>query len=355
MFGVAKVMAAVDRKRRRWTLQHSWIVSGRQRQSVRALSGEGNAELHHRRACLVGSLLTLTCCAHRDPPAVRIYSPAPSLADSGRFDQYSTFSPDGSEYYLSVADADWYYRGILRSVRRDGVWSKFEPLPFVWGEGRDGGEPFITADGRELFFVSAREGTDPEETGAAGSAGIAQSGETDIYVMRRSGGEWLAPVRLGPPVNSRSSEWHPTLADDGALYFASERGRQDGKADIYFARRDKSGKFEAVERLPAPINLDDSNDSDPFIAPDGSYLIFHSDRSGGFGEHDLYISFRKKDGGWSEPRNMGAGINSAVWEMGPSVTRDGKLLLFTRRTAFKTNEPSRIFAVPASIINRFRR
>lgn len=301
-------------------------------------------------------LLALASCTHfaELPVIPRVFAPARTLQDPGRFDQYSAFSPDGSEYYLSVADLDWNYRGILRSVRRRGVWSPFEPLPFVWGEKKDGGEPFISANGSELFFVSARAGTRPDETGMAGSAAIVQSGETDIYVARRFGSDWTEPVRLPRPLNSGSSEWHPTLADDGRLFFASERGRHDGKADIYFARRDFSGNYQAVERLGAPINLDDSNDSDPFIAPDGSYLIFHSDRPGGFGEHDLYIAFRQSGGTWSEPRNLGGEINSPGWEMGPSVTRDRRLLLFTRRTAIKTDQPSRIYAVAASAIGVFR-
>jgi len=78
-------------------------------------------------------LLTLVSCAHSvDAPVIpQTFVPSPTLADPTRFDQYSAFSPDGSEYYLSVADADWNYRGILRSIRRNGEWSPFEPLPFV--------------------------------------------------------------------------------------------------------------------------------------------------------------------------------------------------------------------------------
>ena len=285
-------------------------------------------------------------------PVVRAFAPAASLQDPSRFEQYSTFSPDGNEYYLSVADADWNYRGILRSVRLNGVWSPYAPLPFVWGEGRDGGEPFVTADGKQLFFVSARAGERPDEAGMAGSAAIVQSGETDIYVSMRIGSDWSDPIRLGSPVNSRSSEWHPTVARDGTICFASERGRQDGKADIYCARREADGSYREVQRLPSPINLDGANDSDPFIARDRSYLIFHSDRPGGFGEHDLYIAYARADGGWSEPRNLGSGINSAGWEMGPHVTHDGRLFLFTRRKAIKTEEPSRIYAVDAAAVTR---
>jgi len=309
-------------------------------------------------AALLATAWALAGGIHAAPghhPVARIFAPAASLQDATRFEQYSVFSPDGTEYYLSVADAEWNYRGIMRSVRRDGAWSPYAPLPFVWGERRDGGEPFVTADGRSLYFVSARAGERPDETAMAGSAAIVQSGETDIYVATRADSDWSDPVRLSPPVNSRSSEWHPTVADDGTLYFASERGRQDGKADIYVAAREADGSYRQVRRLPPPINLDGVNDSDPFIAPDGSYLIFHSDRPGGLGAHDLYVSFARPDGGWSEPVNMGPGINSPSWEMGPHVTRDGRTLLFTRRAAISTHEPSRIYAVDVAEIRAMQR
>lgn len=314
----------------------------------------GCAKLRGVRLAIVIAALAVAGCqlGTGDGMVAREFSPSASLEDRSRFEQYASFSPDGAEYYLSVADADWNYRGILRSVRRNGVWSAYAPLPFVWGEGKDGGEPFVTIDGQRLFFVSARAGNRPDETGMAGSAAIVQSGETDIYVSKRAGANWSNPVRLGPPVNSGSSEWHPTLAADGAIYFASERGRKDGKADIFAAARESDGTYRQVERLPSPVNLDGVNDSDPFIAPDRSYLIFHSDRPGGFGEHDLYIAFVRTDGSWSEPRNLGSGINSPSWEMGPHVTHDGRMLLFTRRKAIRTGEPSRIYAVDATAVTR---
>lgn len=313
----------------------------------------GCGNLRAVRLAVAIAALAVASCQHRNDDGIvaKEFSPSASLENRSRFEQYSSFSPDGSEYYLSVADSDWNYRGILRSVHRKGSWSSYAPLPFVWGEGGDGGEPFVTSDGQHLFFVSARAGDRPDETGMAGSAAIVQSGETDIYVSQRTGSDWSDPVRLAAPVNSRSSEWHPTVAADGTLFFASERGRQDGKADIYSAAQESDGSYRQAERLPAPVNLDGVNDSDPFIAPDGSYLIFHSDRPGGFGEHDLYIAFALPGGSWSEPRNLGPAINTSSWEMGPHVTPDGKLL-FTRRAAIKTDQPSRIYGIDARLVIR---
>jgi hypothetical protein len=295
------------------------------------------------RMWLPAMLLTLGGCASTGGPADHakplVYAPSPRLVDPSRYEQYASFSPDGREYYLSVANREWWYLGVLRSVREGDGWSPFAPLPFLWGHGQDGGEPFVSHDARELYFVSSRAGSRP--------------GETDIYRARRSGKDWGEPVALAAPVNSKESEWHPTLSSRGTLFFASERAGGHLKADIYSARRNGDGSFSAVAALPAPINLPGANDSDPFIARDESYLIFHSDRPGGHGAHDLYIAFPDGAGNWSAPLNLGEEINSAGWEMGPHVTPDGRLL-FTRRDKIVTDTPSRIHAVGSAFLKRLR-
>lgn len=125
------------------------------------------------------------------------------------------------------------------------------------------------------------------------------------------------------------------------MYFSSERkeGTSSLHGDIYKAYW-HNGQFEKVEELPAGINTN-YNDSDPLIAPDESFLIFHSNRPGGYGEHDLYVSFATATG-WSTPQNLGAGINSDGWEMAPVLTGDGKYLMYTWRQAMETTIPSQI-------------
>jgi Tol biopolymer transport system component len=100
-----------------------------------------------------------------------------------------------------------------------------------------------------------------------------------------------------------------------------------GAYDIF---RAEPGKGEyALELLEPPVNSADS-DICPFIAPDESYLIFaSSDRDDGYGQCDLYITFRQPDGSWGAPVNMGPGINSASQEFCAVVSRDGRYLFFT--------------------------
>ena len=72
---------------------------------------------------------------------------------------------------------------------------------------------------------------------------------------------------------------------------------------------------------------------DPFISPDETYLVFCSTKPGGYGQDDLYISFRGGDGAWQEPMNLGMSINSSGSENRPHVTLDGQYLFYTSNRA----------------------
>jgi tetratricopeptide (TPR) repeat protein len=90
------------------------------------------------------------------------------------------------------------------------------------------------------------------------------------------------------------------------------------------------GKYLEAERLPAPINSY-YYEVDPFVAPDGSYLLFGSDRPGGYGLMDLYISFRKEDRSWTNPFNTGSELNPFCMPTRMSITPDGKYFFFPSR------------------------
>ncbi len=89
----------------------------------------------------------------------------------------------------------------------------------------------------------------------------------------------------------------------------------------------------------------------PFIAPDDSYLIWDSERDGGYGRSDLYISFRQQDGSWGAAINMGDKINTALEDGFPNVTPDGKYLFFGRQVSPGNSD---IFWVDAQIIETLR-
>jgi len=250
---------------------------------------------------------------------------------------YCTFSPDGNELYYAITNDDWAMSKIIRisadhPERKDTLYLKDRNYE---------GEPFITRDGNTMYFMAILPPKNNEIWHA------------DQYRVNKTANGWGSSERLDTIINSKASEWHVSLTDNNMMYFTSERenGTSALHGDIYRVEL-SGGKFINRKKLPYPVNTD-YNDSDPLIAPDESFLIFHSDRPGGFGQHDLYISFNK-NGKWTDPVNMGNKINTDGWEMAPALTPDRKYLLFTRRRAIVTSEPAQIYWVNNRILDNYR-
>ena len=113
----------------------------------------------------------------------------------------------------------------------------------------------------------------------------------------------------------------------------------------------RDGKYQEPEPLPASINST-AQDWTPFIAPDESYLIFSSNRSGSMDSYgDLYISYRLANKNWSAPQNLGDKINSPSQERFPSVSPDGMYLFFTRSNGKNSQD---VFWVESKIVGKLR-
>jgi Tol biopolymer transport system component len=138
--------------------------------------------------------------------------------------------------------------------------------------------------------------------------------------------EWSAPVNLGAPVSSASSEQGPYISRDGlTLYFVSNRPGGFGSQDIYVSHRASlDDSWGAPQNLGANINSN-SNDASPTLSSDEHRLYFHSGRSGGFGATDLYVSRRRDkhdDSGWGIPENLGGIVNTTGNERGLTLLED---------------------------------
>jgi hypothetical protein len=141
---------------------------------------------------------------------------------------------------------------------------------------------------------------------------------------------WSEPVNLGAPINSAFSEVHTALSPDGlSLYFISNRPGGAGGNDIWVAQRDcASCEWDAPENVTA-VNTAFA-EGGVSLSPDGRLMFFHSDRPGGHGSLDIYVSRRANpndDFGWGPPENLGPPVNTANGELGPEYVRkaDGYL------------------------------
>lgn len=173
-------------------------------------------------------------------------------------------------------------------------------------------------------------------------------GDYDVWMVERHGDSWSEPLHLPEPINSPAGEYFPTVARSGNLYFSSNRDGGQGRGDIYVSRL-VNGAYRTVENLGPAVNST-GFDGDPFIAADESYLIFTGwGRPGGDPEGDLYIAFRR-DGAWSVPVALPAAINSPAQEYAPIVSPDGHYLYFASYRGGKHNGD--VYRVPFAQLNR---
>ena len=154
---------------------------------------------------------------------------------------------------------------------------------------------------------------------------------------------------LGNGVNSDDSgEFYPSVARNGALYFKSHRDSGLGGLDIYRSVP-IDGKYGEAAILSSPPNST-NHEMDSFVSADESFIIMCSNRLEGFGGYDLFVSFRVSDLQWSQPVNLGEGVNTASAEMRPSITPDGNYLFFSSHR----NGSGDIFWVDANVIEELR-
>ena len=140
--------------------------------------------------------------------------------------------------------------------------------------------------------------------------------------------DWSTPVSLGPAVNSTSAEQNAQLMKDGlAIYFSSDRAGGLGGLDIYVTRRASlDSPWETPINLGAPVNTP-SNDFAPNVSIDGHLLFWASGRAGTFGAADLWMSRRDNphdDRGWGEPVNLGPEVNTATNEQAPNYHQNAE-------------------------------
>ncbi|RMA82639.1 PD40 domain-containing protein [Umboniibacter marinipuniceus] len=145
------------------------------------------------------------------------------------------------------------------------------------------------------------------------------------YLTRTDEG-WSERQELGSPF-AQSFIMRLTSSQNGTYYF--DTYDETNEAFPIRASRLVDGVRQAPEALSSAINTG-TYISHPFIAPDESYLIWDATKADGFGDSDLYISYRQADGSWGEAINLGAEINSEGWDGAGYVTPDGKYLFFNR-------------------------
>ncbi len=275
---------------------------------------------------LVGICLAQTSSPYieQSPPGMtpEVFAPGmiclPDRCEVGGF-----FSPDMNEFYFTETDGRWTWTRILEATRQDGQWST--PIYTPSFRPNDALPRFVPDDGQRMYFFRNSPAT-----------------QSDVWVTERLSSGWGPAERLPEPVNSNTAEWGYSQAADGTIYISSRRG---GNADLYCIQT-TDGQYGPAE--PVSVCNTPHEENGPYVSPDHTFLLFHSNRPGGFGKADLYVSLRQDDGAWSSPVNMGPTINTSIEQWDPKITPDGKYLFYIHRSGWSSdNDTSDIYWVDA--------
>jgi hypothetical protein len=256
------------------------------------------------------------------PPGLTAKPFAPGIVNTEEWGDAIGFSLDMNEIYVTR----WKHTRDARepeSVTFKKVDNKWLKTAMLHGARK----PFHSPDGKTLHFGKQ-------------------------YKERTKDG-WSEMKSLGSPfeeipIMGLTSSAKGTLVLD-------ERAGADGNGILRYSRL-INGKREALQAFGKEINTGKWN-AHPFIAPDESYIMWDGERESGYGDADLYISFRQPDGSWGEAINMGNKLNTETGEGGAHVTPDGKYLFFNRMVPLAnggTGLQSDLYWVDAQIIEDLR-
>ncbi|WP_340679616.1 hypothetical protein [Paraglaciecola sp.] len=203
-----------------------------------------------------------------------------------------TFSADMKEFYFSRKNGKYEKRTFFVIRYQENRWGNETETDIKW--------PQFSADGKIMYV--GKEYRERTNTG---------------WSEPKSQGEFLQEQAHGLSVSS-----------NGTYYFTFFKKEDNGHGNLGFSRL-IDGKYENPVKLGAEINRGEYI-AHPSIAPDESYLMWDVERKDGYGQPDIYISFKEKDGSWGSVINMGNKINTSLYEQSPQVTPDGKYLFFKK-------------------------
>jgi len=249
----------------------------------------------------------------QNPPGLKAELFAPDVVSTENLEIEGVFAPDMKAFYFTrQVEGEVPKTHIIQY--ENGGWHESSAAP-------RSGEIFISTDGNTMYLGNA-------------------------YKARTSSG-WSEQKSLGPLF-----EKFPIMrltASTAGTYVFDER---DEIGTIRYSRL-VNGERVAPKAFSKEINTGKWT-SHPFIAPDESYLIWDSEREGGYGASDLYISFRQKDDSWGPAINMGEDINSPREDAFGSVTPDGKYFFFHTIDLDEGEGIANIFWVDAQVIENLR-
>lgn len=182
--------------------------------------------------------------------------------------------------------------------------------------------PVVTIDNSVIFYSSTRPHTGPGEVKQIDTltAGLNE----DIYfAIKMPSGNWSKPVYY--QYNTLKNEYPVSLSADGKTLILSREEKDN--YDLYYSVFE-NGKWNEPVSLGNSINSS-ADETEASLYKDGNLLYFSSNRNGGYGKFDIYVSQKSENGKWGSPVNMGKDINTSENECSPFIHPDGQVLYFS--------------------------
>lgn len=171
--------------------------------------------------------------------------------------------------------------------------------------------PSITIDGKELIFTRRI------------------NSQEDFYQSSLIDGKWSKAKPIEDDINTELNEGAQNISQDGEwlIYTGCNYPEGMGSCDLYMSHKMKNGSWSIPENLGSLINSDQW-DSGPSLSPDKKDLYFSSNRFGGYGGKDIWVTHRAAAGYWTRPENLGPTVNTEGNESCPFIHADNQTLYY---------------------------
>ncbi len=211
---------------------------------------------------------------------------------------------------------------LYRSKKYGNKWGKAKPVSEINTSGNEGASS-ISSDGQYIFFTACEDIPPTKDSRTT-------NGSCDIFLTKKIGEVFSEPRDLDEPLNSKKWETQPSFSSDGrTIYFVRNIDVSYGvsHSDILVSHIGDDYRWSEPVSVSDLINTTD-NESFVFIHPDNQTLYFASSGHPGMGGTDIFFSKKDSSGKWTKPQNLGYPINSINDEISFLVSPDGKTAYF---------------------------